>query len=348
MSGGSRVLYVGQLWHGGTCAARATALEKAGFELVGFDVTPYYQQGSRLVRILGSRLLVGPAIDGLNRDLRAAVAANDRVDVLWIDKGTWIYPETLEFARHLGVRTVVHYTPDPAFHVHHSRHFRACVPLYDICVTTKRYELELYRRAGAKKVVFTYQGIDERFERIEACSKIECNSRTGMIFIGHHERYYEDQLRFVAGSGLPLRVYGPRWPRKTARDRVLAPAVKGDAVVGDAYAATLATGAIGIGLLCKAYPDAFTTRTFEIPAAGALLLAEDTAEHREIFLEGKEADFFTSTDELVDKARFYLKRDGIRAQIALRGRERVMRDFTWEKVLSPVVEALRERETLSA
>ena len=345
----SRTLfYVGQLYHGGTCAARAKALEKAGFELVRFDVTPFYQHSSRLVRILGSRLLVGSAIDGLNRDLRAALAAEGRVDVLWIDKGTWIYPETLEFARYAGVQTVVHYTPDPAFHVHHSRHFRACVPRYDICVTTKRYELELYRKAGARKVVFTYQGVDERFQRIEACSKIKCNSRTGMIFVGHHERYYEDQLRVVAGSGLPLRVYGPRWPRKTARDPVLAPAVKGDAVVGDAYAATLATGAIGIGLLCKKYPDAFTTRTFEIPAAGALLLAEDTAEHREIFLEGREAEFFSSAAELVDKARFYLKHEASRAEIARCGRERVMREFTWERVLSPVVEALHEREALRA
>lgn len=343
---GLSILYVGQLWDGSTCLARARALERHGFEVTGFDVTPYYTAAPRLVRAFENRTLMGPSVDRLNRDVVAALNTRAAFDVLWVDKGTWIYPETLEAARRAGVGMLVHYTPDPAFHVHHSRHFRACVPLYDLCVTTKRYELELYRAAGARRVLFTWQGVDERFERLPACADVARPERQGIVFIGHHEAYYERMLEALASAELPLRVYGPRWPRAAGRNRRLAPHVRGDAVVGDGYVATLASGRIGLGLLCKKYPDAFTTRTFEIPASGAMLLAEDTEEHRELFRAGEEADFFASVEELIDKARYYLANSALREQIARHGREKVLRYFRWESVLQPVVDALGKKTTI--
>lgn len=336
------MLYVGQLWEGSTCLARARALERSGAQLTLFDVTRYQTEGARLVRALQHRLLAGPAVSRLNRDLVAALRAAGRVDTLWIDKGTWIFPETLDEARKLGVRCLVHYTPDPAFHVHTSRHFRRCVPRYDLCVTTKRYELELYRRAGARDVLFNWKGVDDRFERIEACKDIAGSGRDGVIFIGHREWHYERMLEALARAGLPLRIYGPRWPDVARSAPTLAAAVRGGAVLGDAYAATLATGKVGVGLLGKTCPDAFTDRSVEIPAAGAMLLAEDTDEHRELFRQGEEADFFRSAAELVDKASFYLARDGLRQSIAARGRDIVMRRFRCEQVLQPVCRRLAE------
>lgn len=332
------MLYVGQLWEGGTCLARARALERLGAHLTLFDVTPYQTAGPRLARALQHRLLAGPAVSRLNRDLVATLRAARHVDILWIDKGTWIFPETLDEARKLGVRCLVHYTPDPAFHVHLSRHFHRSVPRYDLCLTTKRYELDLYRRAGARKLVFNWQGVDERFERIEACKDTTGAGRDGVIFIGHREPHYERMLEALAVAGLPLRIYGPRWPDRARSSLALAAAVRGGAVLGDAYAATLATAKVGIGLLGKTCPDAFTTRSFEIPASGAMLLAEDTDEHRELFRQGEEADFFASPEELVDKVSFYLTRDGLRQAIARRGRELVMRRFTWQQLLQPVFE----------
>lgn len=341
-------LYVGQLWQGGTCLARARALRKLGAELTLFDVTPYQSSGPRLVRAFQHRLLAGPSVSRLNHDLVAAIRAGGRIDTLWVDKGTWVFPETLEEARKLGVRRLVHYTPDPAFHFHTSRHFRRSVPLYDLCVTTKRYELDLYRRAGARAVLFTWQGVDERFTRIRACAEIDGSQRDGTVFIGHREPHYERTLEALVRAGVPLRIYGPRWPGAARRNFHLATAVRGDAVVGDDYAATLATAKIGVGLLSKLCPDAFTTRSFEIPAAGAMLLAEDTEEHRELFRAGEEADFFRSPEERGDKARFYLSRDRLRETIAARGRDIVLRRFTWLELLQPVLKRLTEKDLLPA
>lgn len=339
-------LYVGQLREGGTCLARARALRKLGAELTLVDVTPYQSSGPRWVRAFQHRLLAGPSVSRLNHDLVAAIRAGGRIDTLWVDKGTWVFPETLDEARKCGVRCLVHYTPDPAFYFHTSRHFRQSVPLYDLCVTTKRYELDFYRRAGAREVLFTWQGVDERFTRVRACGEVAGSQREGAVFIGHRERHYERTLGALVRASVPLRIYGPRWPRAARRNRLLATAVHGDAVVGHAYAATLATAKIGIGLLSKLCPDAFTTRSFEIPAAGAMLLAEDTEEHRELFRAGEEADFFASEEELVAKAVFYLSHDRLREKIARRGRDIVVRRFTWLELMKPVLQQLEKTEPL--
>jgi spore maturation protein CgeB len=58
-------------------------------------------------------------------------------------------------------------------------------------------------------------------------------------------------------------------------------------------------------------------RSFEVPAIGACMLAEDTAEHREIFGGDDEAvAYFGSIDEMVEKLRWLVKHDGERRRLA--------------------------------
>jgi hypothetical protein len=100
------------------------------------------------------------------------------------------------------------------------------------------------------------------------------------------------------------------------RDEFLARACRGGEVYADDYARALTGAKIGLGLLRKVCPDQHTTRTFEIPACGSMLLADRTSEHRELFDEGREAEFFASTEELVDKAKFYCGDESARLRVA--------------------------------
>ena len=72
----------------------------------------------------------------------------------------------------------------------------------------------------------------------------------------------------------------------------------------------------------KVCADQHTTRTFEIPACGSLLLADRTEEHQEFFEEGKEAEFFASMDELLDKVEFYCGNESARRRVAEAGLKR--------------------------
>ena len=65
-------------------------------------------------------------------------------------------------------------------------------------------------------------------------------------------------------------------------------------------------------------------RTFEVPACNSFLLAERTDEHAELFREDQEAVFFETPDELVDKARYYVRNAKAREEIAGRGGRKIL------------------------
>jgi spore maturation protein CgeB len=116
--------------------------------------------------------------------------------------------------------------------------------------------------------------------------------------------------------------------------------VKGEGAYGPAYVAAIQRSLIGLGLLSKAKPDTFTTRSFEIPAAGRLLLAERTREHQLLFEEGVEAEFFDDVEELVTRARALLADPGRAMAMAAAGHRRVRENYQWHQVLAPAFDAL--------
>lgn len=309
-----KILYVGQVGSTGTCRDRMLALRDLGFAVRAFDTTPYLTAGPRVARSIAHRINVGPRIRRLNADLQTVDSSNGSFSLIWIDKGRWVYPQTLTTLRTRCGGLLVHFTPDPQLYLHKSRHFRACVPVYDVLVTTKAFEVEEYRCAGARRLVLTGQAYDER-----RASQAQCRAEfdSDVCFIGHREKHYGEVLSHLAGKvRIRLKVWGPRWPR-AGRDFV-----QGAGLWGRDYYDGLASARLGLGLLSKQIPETSTTRTFEIPACGTLLLAERTCEHARYFSEGTEAEFFSSLDELEDKLRFYITNDTPRRRIAEAGRQR--------------------------
>jgi hypothetical protein len=323
---------------------RSKVLVERGWNLLQFDTTPYLSGGSRLLRAFQHRLLWGPDVIKFNRDLVDFVVRAKSVQAVWIDKGQWVFPSTLEKIKAWTGALLVHYTPDPTFIVHTSRHFERSLSIYDLCVTTKRYELERYHEAGAKRVVFTWQGIDDRFVRCERCAKTEGHHRAGIVFIGHSEHHYETVLASVSSKHQGVQIYGSGWQRYANWEGLPKSLIKGGPVWGREYVSQLANARIGLGLLSKYCQDQFTTRSFEIPAAGTMLIAERTEEHQELFEEGNEAEFFATLDELNDKIGFYLGNEPARCRIAEKGRRRTLACYHWKNVLVPVIEVIEEIE----
>lgn len=297
-------------------------MQDLGHVITPFDWVVYKKGGSRITRSLRGRTAMGKAIRSLNADL-LAFARESQYDIVWIEKGVWIYPETVEGLRNLRGTIVVHYTPDFAIMFNRTRHFIRSLPKYDVAITTKRYEIEKYREYGARRVVFIGQAFDPSIHKPYVLTPEEQNIYgSDVCFVGRCEKHYLKMARTAARATDGLAIWAGQWKQKILARPWLKKAYRGDNVWGSDYGKALSGAKIGLGFLSKLFPETATTRSIEIPACGTLLLAERTDEHLELFEEGKEAEFFDGKTELCEKIEYYLQHSDERERIAAAGRKR--------------------------
>ncbi|MEY2411392.1 MAG: spore maturation protein CgeB [Verrucomicrobiota bacterium] len=317
-----RFFYIGQLAVGSTNLDRMQGLRSLGVQIEPFNTSDYYQFSNRLTGSLACRFHLGPTIRRFNEAVLRAAERLPAVTHVWVDKGVWLWPETLDALRDLTGARLVHYTPDPQITYHRSRFFLRGIPKYDVLFTTKRFELELYKKAGARRVVLVGQGFDPgRFQPRPSEPAYESD----VLFVGHAERHYAGRIKAAYRSGAALKVWGPGWRRYTRVAPWAKACVQGEGLWGEPYPQALCSTKIALGFLSKLIPETVTTRSVEIPACGAFLLAERTDDHQSLFEEGREAEYFSSDDELADKMRFYLANPAVRERIAAAGRQRCLK-----------------------
>lgn len=316
----ARVLYIGNLREGGNGRDRMAILSSQGYETEGFDTRPYRAAGPRMLRSLTSRWQIGPVIASLNRALEAR-ARQGGFDIVFVDKGTILRPHSLRALKAASSRKIaVHYTPDAAFVDNRSRAFFKAIPDYDLLVTTKPFEMEEYRKAGARDLLLIHQGYGPRIDPGLA-TDIPEELHSEVVFIGHCQPHYARMLE-AAAAVAPLSIWGPGWPGYAVKNAWARDVVRGPGLYGSDYARALGGAKIAIGLLSKRVPETTTTRSFEIPAMGTMLLAERTADHQALFDEGREAEFFDSPEELAEKLKRYLADETARASIAAAGEQK--------------------------
>jgi hypothetical protein len=270
-------------------------------------------------------------------------AAAFQPELVWGEKQEYLRPATLERLGAAGAARV-HFTPDPYFVLDWRRTpvMDQSIGRYDMLVYCKAYERAAYEALG-KPLIYMPLGYCDETHRPLASDDPRWACAVG--FLGGWEPRREALLRAVGGAVDDLKIWGGYWDFlrdgrwtlrrqiilsrlaggddfRIARDARLGRAWQGGEVYGDDYARALTAARVGVGFLRKTWPDQHTTRTFEIPACGSLLLADRTEEHQSFFEEGREAEFFGSETELVDKARFYAANEAARATIAAAGRVR--------------------------
>jgi len=345
------IVYCGELWCGGTCRMRLEALERLGHTVIGVD-SAYRPTGPVGFAVRALRKL-GYAADPVcvNEALFAA-AARHQPEVVWIDKGLTIRPSTLTRVREQrpGVR-LVHYSPDDMGGRHNqSWQYLKSVPLYDLHVTTKSFNVpELYAK-GARAVLMLNNAYCPHIHRPMHITPTDRTQLGGPVgFIGAFEGERSEAIWFLTQHGVQVRVWGDGWARWAARHQHPNIRVENRPLWGDDYARAICSFDINLGFLRKLNRDLQTTRSVEIPACGGFLLAERTGEHQSLFREGIEAEFFASHGELLEKWRFYLGHPDERVKIAASGRKRCLSsDYSYRRHAALALRHLEELRTNGA
>jgi len=318
------MLYVGDLSPGSTAEMRLRALEALGYRVTAVD--------SSSGRICASRQPLQYVAIKMRRPLDMA-GVNRRIlrdgphaDVLWIDKGVTIRPGTLRTLRRMtpGVR-IIGYSPDDMLNANMSSHyFPQTLPLYDLYLTTKSYNVDELAALGCPRVVFTPNAYDPTTHRPLPDDSEEIEFSADVGFIGTFEPDRAGLIERLARAGVPVVIRGNDW--QPLRRRNIPGVTFLSEAINDDYARALRSTRINLAFLRKSNRDLQTTRSIEIPACGGFMLAERTAEHRGLFEEGVEAEYFSGGDEMIAKVRHYLADEPARRAIARAGRQRCLHD----------------------
>jgi spore maturation protein CgeB len=337
-----KILYLGEIDSGQTALMRMRALERLGHAVRGVHTSQPWKRASWVMRQLQRRTHRGSIVEEINSTI-LSTAREFRPAVVWADKQEFLRVETIEELRSLGAKTV-HFTPDPYFSLDwkRTRLMDEAMKAFDALVYCKSYEKTNYE-ALERPAIYMPLGYCDENHRPLGSDEPRWSCDVG--FLGGWEPRRERMLHAVARTGADLKFRGVHWEflrdgKWTLRrhiilsqlaagervlihpDEILGALWQGGEVYGEDYARALTGAKIGLGFLRKVCPDQHTTRTFEIPACGSLLLADRTDEHQEFFAEGKEAEFFVSTEELLDKVKFYCDNTSARERIAEAGHKR--------------------------
>jgi len=202
--------------------------------------------------------------------------------------------------------------------------FAQTLKSYDLVFTTKSQNVKRYQELGQSQIFFLpsafepsiHHPIEDRYSRF-------AGRPFDVTFIGTYDKSRIPYLDSVGWSR--VHVWGDYWKRfekyKQLRDRI-----HPRAIYDFEFADVTSHSKCALGLLREEAEDLHTTRTFEIPACGALQIAPRNTEVLSYFEENQEIVCFGSLDELRDKTEYYLKNDWQRLQIARKGHERCLRD----------------------
>lgn len=311
----------------GTSLHRHWALEKIADRIDGINTTTNINLWFRIAYHL---FLYGlpvrlPDLNKVNKGICKKIDSH-KYDIIWIDKGVTINPETLMYIKEKSPNTkIISYSPDNmALRHNQSQQYLECIPLYDYIITNKSYIIEDMKRLGAKNVTFVNNSYSEDFHKSYELTDEERYELGGDVgFIGAWEEERCKSILYLVDHGVKVKVFGDaKWNKYANYSSKLT--IMGRSLMNEDYCKSLRAFRISLCFLRKMNFDKQTTRSVEIPACGGFMIAERTDEHLSLFEENKEAVYFSTNEELLEKCLFYLKNEEIRSKITEDGRKRAL------------------------
>ena len=298
---------------GGSLWRAATHL---GIDAAKFDVGN--ASGNRILRAalwrFGDRRL-----PGMHRFSKSLVAAckQSTPEILIATGAAPLTAAALRTLRAMGIVCVNYSTDDPWNPALRAFWHLRSLPQYDAVFTTRRANIGGFADIGCGNVHYLPFGYDEWL----SCRRPGSSEAPApeVLFAGGADR---DRLEFMTEflrTGPRIALVGRYWRRFPATR----PYAFGQ-WDPEALCALTAAAKVNLCLVRRANRDGHVMRSFEIAALGGCMLAEDTAEHREIFgPDGDAVVYFRTPREAAERARSLLADPAERARLSEAVRARI-------------------------
>jgi len=320
-----KILIGGQFFKGSSVNSGVDGFRSLGAEVATVNFGTY--KPSIFNRIANKFLFKTPhywMVSAVNTEL-LVVTKSFHPDFILLFKPILITPATVNELKKLA--KVFSWYPDYVyFPKTASNYFYKTIPFYDAHFSFNFANSEELKKFGAKESIFLPCAADPILHRPpEALSTEERAWGTDIIFIGTYAP--EDRVKMLeklAADGFRLKIYGNAW-EALSKDSplVTSGAVQYRPLNCEDMAKGLAASKIAVAFVRQHNKETLGCRTYEIPACGTFMLHERTSKTGEVFKEGKEAEFFSSYEELRDKAGYYLTHEEERRRIAEAGFKKI-------------------------
>lgn len=319
-----KLLIVGRysaFWHE---PAFERAFSDLGYTVKRFAFLPYIQKYSGLIQYVQERLLVGPLIRTVNKDF-LEMALREAPDVIIFYRSLFLEPDIIAELKAALKRTVfVTYFNDNMFGRLRSkvywRFFRRSLPLYDLNFVYRRSCQHHYEQIGAGLTYVLYPYYLPWLHTYDPAATKDVD----IGFYGHCEP--DDRIDYlshlVRSLSARYELRGSNWHKW--QSNVPWQGWDTQEVQNEQYVGYINRTRILLAFYSTWNEDTYTRRCFEIPACRGFMLCRRSDDMLTFYEEDKEAVYFSTPEELTDKAKFYLQHPEARERIAQAGYERCL------------------------
>jgi spore maturation protein CgeB len=334
--------YFSTFWHE---EAWVRALTELGHQVTPFRMSAYFSRN--VFGRIQNRFVYGPAVNKLNADLLEQVRM-EMPEVVLCYRALPVKHETVERLVEEGRasnRIVVSYNNDNAYGELSSkaywRLYRRSVPYFDLHLAYRDADLAHLGSSSSAYVLHPHNM--PWLHRVLPDSELS-GWKSDICFLGHYEpdRRQHELNALMRAVPATYSLHGSLWGKNSRH--MAWHGMDTRELQGEDYVRALNGAKIALVFFSTWNADTFTRRVFEIPACGTMMLSQRTDTMLGLYAEDKEAIYYESVDELIDKARFYLKNDTSRRKIAEAGFKRCQtsgydiysRMSEWIKLIEPL------------
>lgn len=175
---------------------------------------------------------------------------------------------------------------------------------------------DYFRKAGADAHWIT-QGVDVSIFCPKNVPKVY-----DIVFVGTKTSKRSLYISALRNAGISVTCFGEGWENKPVYQDELVDIYQKSRIVLN---------------FCRS-GKGFSIRVFQVMGAGTFLLSEHCTDLEQFFKKAEHLDMFASEDEMIRKAKTYLKDDSRRESIARNGCNLVYQEYSWEVIMKKIIE----------